>query len=75
MAWSWQYTDVNTRPVEGPDESFSNQGDAESWLGQNWRELAAKGVAGVSLVVQGADGKPEVEYAMSLLPTTPTSKP
>jgi hypothetical protein len=28
---------------------FANQGDAESWLGENWRELLDSGVYQVSL--------------------------
>jgi hypothetical protein len=29
--------------------SHTSQSDAESWLGEGWRELTAKGVAQVSL--------------------------
>ena len=41
MPWSWRYEDVDGQPVDGPAETFSSQADAESWIGQNWRELAA----------------------------------
>ena len=33
----------------GADQSFVSQSDAESWLGENWRELAAAGVEQVTL--------------------------
>ena len=39
-----------------------NQGDAESWLGENWRDLLDKGVATVTLF----DGDDEVYGPMGL---------
>ena len=61
MAWTWRYEDVNGKPLEGPTEAFSSQSDAESWLGQAWRELTASGTATVVLVEDE-----RVEYRMSL---------
>ena len=47
-----------------PRETFSSQGDAESWLGENWRELLAAGVDQVTLLEED-----RVEYGpMSLHP-------
>jgi hypothetical protein len=63
MAWTWRYEDADGKPVEGPSEAFSSQSDAESWLGQNWRELLATGVVAAVLVEDGRD-----EYRMSLQP-------
>jgi hypothetical protein len=63
MAWSWRYEDVDGRPVTGPTETFSSQADAESWIGQAWRELATSGVASVILVEDD-----RVDYKMSLQP-------
>ncbi|SCL16498.1 hypothetical protein GA0070616_1031 [Micromonospora nigra] len=63
MAWSWRYEGVDGEPVEGPAESFSSQADAESWIGQTWRELAASGVTSVALVEDD-----RVDYRMSLQP-------
>lgn len=63
MAWSWQYEGENDEPASGPAESFSSQADAESWIGQTWRELAAAGVIAVLLVEDD-----RVEYRMSLQP-------
>lgn len=64
MPWSWRYEDVDGKPVEGPSEAFSSQADAESWIGQAWRDLAAAGVAAVTLVEED-----RVDYRMSLLPS------
>ena len=62
MPWSWRYEGVDGQPVAAPlDETFSSQADAESWIGQSWRELAAAGVTQVSLVEDD-----RVDYKMSL---------
>jgi hypothetical protein len=63
MAWTWRYEDAQGRAVEGPHEAFSSQSDAESWIGQTWRELLATGAVKVILVEED-----RVEYQMSLLP-------
>nr|WP_296075800.1 hypothetical protein [uncultured Actinoplanes sp.] len=63
MPWSWRYENVDGQPVSGPAETFSSQADAESWIGQEWRQLAESGVATVVLVEDD-----RVEYPMSLLP-------
>ena len=63
MPWSWRYEDVDGKPVEGPAESFSSQADAESWIGQEWRNLQTSGVTTVVLVEDD-----RVDYQMSLLP-------
>lgn len=56
MSWTWQLekTDGTVISARGlPRESFSSQGDAESWLGENWRELLDAGVDQVSLLEEG----------------------
>jgi hypothetical protein len=63
MPWSWRYESVDGQPAGGPAETFSSQADAESWIGQEWRELAESGVAQVVLVEDD-----RVDYRMSLLP-------
>ena len=63
MPWSWRYEGVDGQPVTGPAESFSSQADAESWLGQTYRQLAESGVTQVALVEDD-----RVDYKMSLLP-------
>ncbi|ASW56098.1 hypothetical protein [Plantactinospora sp. KBS50] len=63
MPWSWRYEGTDGEPVSGPSETFSSQADAESWIGQTWRELTAAGVSSVTLVEDD-----RVEYRMSLQP-------
>ena len=63
MTWSWRYEDADGALVDGPNETFSSQADAESWLGQTWKDLSAAGIAQVTLL----EGE-RVEYQMSLTP-------
>jgi hypothetical protein len=63
MAWTWRFEDADSRAVDVPSEAFSSQSDAESWLGQTWRDLLATGVATAVLVEDD-----RTEYKMSLLP-------
>lgn len=63
MPWTWRYEDAEGEPAVGPVEAFASQSDAESWLGQEYRELAEAGVAKVALLEDE-----RVEYEMSLLP-------
>jgi hypothetical protein len=65
MAWTWRYEGPDGTQVAGPTETFSSQSDAESWIGQTWRQLADAGVTTVVLL----EGD-RVEYRMSLLPAT-----
>jgi hypothetical protein len=44
MAWTWRYEAEDGRRDAGCSETFPSQSDAESWLGQSWRELVANGV-------------------------------
>jgi hypothetical protein len=49
--FTWQYEpDTNTAEEAS---SFTSQSDAESWLGEAWRQLAEAGVTGVSLFSDG----------------------
>ena len=51
--WWWQLHDVlgadALAPEEYRDQRFASQADAESWVGEVWTELAAAGVASVTL--------------------------
>jgi hypothetical protein len=52
MAWTWRYEKADGVVVAGPglaDTTFPSQGEAESWLGENWRELLDSGVDQVTL--------------------------
>jgi hypothetical protein len=58
MSWTWQLedplggvVDPAALGVEVPESE--NQGDAESWLGENWRDLLERGIASVTLLSEG----------------------
>ena len=68
MGWTWVYTDLEGQPVAkvpsvAAMEPFPSQADAETWLGECWRELLDDGVDAVSLW----EGDRRV-YEMSLHP-------
>jgi hypothetical protein len=68
MAWTWRYEDSSGQEVapEGAPSQlgFPSQGDAESWLGETWRELLDAGVDRVTLL----EGDRVVYGPMSLSP-------
>ncbi|ABD12484.1 hypothetical protein CcI156_16750 [Frankia sp. CcI156] len=70
MTWTWRYEgDDGTITMVGGDstsESFTSQGDAETWLGETWRDLLDAGVAQVTLLDAGR----RVYGPMSLRPVT-----
>ncbi|TWE13040.1 hypothetical protein [Rudaeicoccus suwonensis] len=50
--WTWSYEDLSGAPVTGDalvSSAFPTQSDAETWLGAQWQELSAAGVAAVTL--------------------------
>ena len=53
MGWTWRYerADGTTATPEGvaDPESFPSQSDAESFIGESWRELLDAGVQQVTL--------------------------
>ncbi|MGH3645889.1 MAG: hypothetical protein ACRDTM_01740 [Micromonosporaceae bacterium] len=63
MPWTWRYLDADGESAAGPVEVFASQSDAESWLGQEYGQLAESGVVKVTLLEDD-----RVEYDMSLLP-------
>jgi hypothetical protein len=51
VPWWWQLLDADgavVEPAEGRQE-FPTRGDAESWVGEFWADLADNGVAAVTL--------------------------
>lgn len=65
--WTWRYVDSDGKdvlPDGAPTSPFPTQSDAESWLGEEWRELVAAGVDAVHL----REGDTEVYGPMSLRP-------
>lgn len=66
MAWWWQRLDADGQPLEAvgdeQPEEFPTRGDAESWLGEMFGELAEQGVDAVTLY----EGQDKVYGPMSL---------
>jgi hypothetical protein len=67
MSWHWRLEDpagaaIDPASVGVEVVDSDNQGDAESWLGENWRELLDRGVATVTLF----DGENEIYGPMAL---------
>ena len=62
-SWHWMLhaEDGSDIVVEGYDDSFANQSDAESWIGEVYPDLLDHGVVAGTLT----DGEREV-YRMSL---------
>lgn len=65
MAWTWRYENRSGDVLSDQSApSFDSRSDAESWLGEAWRDLAENGVDQVSLL----DGDRVVVDGMSLHP-------
>jgi hypothetical protein len=67
--WWWRLLaadggDVTADREGPPPPRFTSQGDAESWVGECWRDLVDEGVASVVLL----EGDREVYGPMSLAP-------
>ncbi|MCQ8774703.1 MULTISPECIES: hypothetical protein [Streptomyces] len=63
MAWLWRFEKADgteTSPAVEPEE-FTTQGDAESWIGEVWKELLDGGAEQVTLFEDDAE-----IYVMSL---------
>ena len=55
--WTWTYFDADATVLTGEalvTTGFPSQSDAESWLGEQWRDLAEAGVEAVTLQHEGA---------------------
>ncbi len=70
MSWHWRLEDPAGAAIDPTTlgvevAEADNQGDAESWLGENWRDLLARGVATVSLF----EGEEKVYGPMGLAAT------
>jgi hypothetical protein len=67
LGWTWTYLAEDGSSIEagaGSDQKWPTQADAESWLGEAWRDLLAAGVDAVML----AEGDRPVYGPMSLHP-------
>ncbi|WP_345696693.1 hypothetical protein [Kitasatospora terrestris] len=52
MVWTWRYETADGAVVTpaGGAEEFSSQGDAESWIGEEWKRLLDEGIDRVVLL-------------------------
>jgi hypothetical protein len=68
MSWRWRLENAAGETVTpaglGAEEIFPTQSEAESWVGEAWRDLLDVGVVAVFLL----DGDRQVYGPMSLLP-------
>ena len=64
--WSWELLDAQRHPVTdtAAGGTFPSQSEAESWLGEEWRDLLDAGVDAVTL----REGDMVVYGPMSLQP-------
>jgi hypothetical protein len=54
VSWVWRLEGADGTPSQAlPSPTHPSQSDAESWLGETWRELAAAGIAQVTLFEDG----------------------
>jgi hypothetical protein len=57
MSWTWQYHAAQGAPIPEsstqPTGGFPTQADAETWVGEEWRDLLAEGIDAVSLFEDG----------------------
>ncbi len=55
--WTWQMVDAQGTSLdrEGGGTVFPTQSEAESWLGEEWRQLLDSGVDAVTLQEDGTD--------------------
>lgn len=60
MSFAWRYESADGEqlpesalPDSATRETFPNQGDAETWVGEVWRDLLEGGVDAVSLLEDG----------------------
>ena len=64
MVWTWRYEKADgsvVAPAGGSQEEFPGQGDAESWIGESWKQLVEDGVDTAVLLDDD-----RVIYSMSL---------
>lgn len=64
MAWTWRFEKADGTEVEPAvqPEEFTTQGDAESWLGESWKDLIEGGADQVVLF----EGDAKIYGPMSL---------
>lgn len=71
MTFTWRYertdgTEVLDLPASATTEAFPSQSDAETWVGESWRDLLRDGIDAVCLLQNGE----QVYGPMSLHPAS-----
>ncbi|MDT0164303.1 hypothetical protein Q9R32_01885 [Actinotalea sp. AC32] len=57
--WTWELLAADDRVLDRPvSPAFSSRFDAEAWIGEHWRAMAADGVAAARLLHHGAPVAP-----------------
>ncbi|GAA2042777.1 hypothetical protein N0X72_06765 [Streptomyces carpaticus] len=56
MAWVWRFekADGSVAVTDSDPGDFGTQGDAESWIGEIWKDLLDEGVDQVTLLEDGS---------------------
>ncbi|GAB4086127.1 hypothetical protein GCM10028784_27570 [Myceligenerans cantabricum] len=59
--WEWAlHDDEGARLPESVTPVFTNQFDAEQWLGEHWRSLADRGATSATLHHDGRESAPAI---------------
>ena len=62
--WEWRFDGADGAVLDRPvSPVFTTQYDAEQWLGEHWRTLAAQGVQAVEPAARGRAGDPDADAA------------
>lgn len=57
--WEWTFDDADGSRLDRPGSpAFTNQYDAEQWIGEQWRALAAGGAHTAQLLHDGTPATP-----------------
>ena len=62
VPWWWRHEDEDGTEIPADRQEFTSRGEAETWLGEHFADLADDGVAAVTLF----EGEREVFGPMSL---------
>jgi hypothetical protein len=66
VTYRWRYLDEAGNQTSGPDETFSDQTEAETWFTDIWPELLDDGIHAVTLLEVDGAAETKVYGPMSL---------